>query len=669
MTSATHASLSKAFGIKDGEDSVITKLSELQQIFNVSSDELFVEWESFNVTKVQDNLELNLENLERFHEHMQSNLVNTASNATPSLKKIKDFNGRMKPVIRSTNGLTDSSPLSANPVTPKLKRKNQNDDFSMFKTPRMDLASSPGDYATANNTFQNSTAPSPSPTSAKTSGASHTVIETLNPNVEEAAGVNDSEKKAFTLLYNFDPSKYKFRTMSMKLLESADVLDDQIDTMTRLFLETGKENVNFGNPCVSSQFEMHCCGRIVPDSPLYDKELNQNLNSTSLFLETSRLGGIGQRIPLDLTNVSDYSLFPGQIAVLKGRNPTGSSFVVQEICSLPSLGSHVSSKQELEQYQEQVGEGGLKILIASGPYSNAHTLDFTKMNKLVERINTVSKPHVVLLFGPFIDINHNAVAQGDIELKNEKHQPQDYNDLFQKTISQCLKKVDPKIQVILIPSLQDACIKHCSYPQDSFDRKKLGLPKNVRVIPNPSTFSLNETMIACSNLDIFKDLREVFSLGPSATLPSNRFERIAGHVFDQRRFYPVFPGSIKKTNKDNNEGLYTGLMGEQLATTMVGGSSLEVPYMGLAELGDTLPDLLIAPSELKFFAKVIRGVIVINPGNFIRPHNDPNKEEGTYVTVSIGRPEVNEEDKVPNHDDLYYNHVYRRSRVDIMRNS
>ena len=60
---------------------------------------------------------------------------------------------------------------------------------------------------------------------------------------------------------------------------------------------------------------------------------------------------------------------------------------------------------------------------------------------------------------------------------------------------------------------------------------------------------------------------------------------------------------------------------------------------------------------------------MINPGNFIRPHNDPNKEEGTYVTVSIGRPEVNEEDKVPNHDDLYYNHVYRRSRVDIMRNS
>lgn len=652
------ASLCSAFGISD-QDVVVPKLCELQQLFKVSSDELFVEWESFNVTKVQDNLELNLENLERFHEYMQSNLVSSAS--TPSLKKSSDFSGRMRPVIRSTNGLS-SSPQAV-PATPRLKRQNH-ETGSATKTPRLDMASSPGDYATANNTFENATSQS-SPSAAKVVPA-HSVLETLNPSIEESAGVQ-GDAKAFTLSYNFDPAKYKFRTMSMKLLESADVLDEQIDSMTRLFLESGKENVNFGNPCVSSQFELHCCGRIVPDSPLYDKEACQTLNATSLYLETSRLGGIGQRISLDLSHIGEYSLFPGQIAVLKGRNPTGSSFIVQEVCALPTLGSHVSTGQELEQFQQLVGDNGLKMVITSGPYTSAHKLDYAKLDNLVERINNTSKPHVVLMFGPFLDINHSAVARGEIELANEKHQPRDYNELFSKTVSQSLKNVDSNIQVILVPSLQDACIKHCSYPQDSFDRKKLGLPKNIRVIPNPSTFSVNETMVACSNLDVFKDLREVFS--PGETLPSNRFERIAGHIFDQRRFYPVFPGSINRTTKDNNTSLYSGLMGDQLATTLVGGSSLEVPYMGLAELGDTLPDILVAPSELKFFAKVIRGVIVINPGSFVRPNNDPRKEEGTYVTVSIAKPEINDDDKVPNNEDLYYNHVYRRSRVDIMKSA
>ena len=187
--------------------------------------------------------------------------------------------------------------------------------------------------------------------------------------------------------------------MQMKLLESADVLDDQIDRMISLYQDQNKTaDLQFGNPCMSTQSDILCCGRIVPDNPLYDKEI---LNSTSLFLETSRISGIGQRIPLDLSNLSNYSFFPGQIVVLKGKNPSGKSFIVEQNMPLPQLGAPVTSSEELKEFQTLQNNQGLKVLIASGPFSNLNKLNYDKLDKLVDLINTKILPQVVILNGPF----------------------------------------------------------------------------------------------------------------------------------------------------------------------------------------------------------------------------------------------------------------------------
>ena len=204
-------------------------------------------------------------------------------------------------------------------------------------------------------------------------------------------------------------------------------------------------------------------------------------------------------------------------------------------------------------------------------------------------------------------------------------------------------------------------------PQDSFDRKKLGLPKILKVFPNPSGFSINEVLIGNSNLDIFKDLRDIYK-EDTAIISNNRFERIVKHIFEQRRYYPIFPGSIKTEPKQKCTDLLNGAQGEYLDGIAVGGSSLETPYLGLSELGDSLPDVLILPSELKYFAKVIQGVIVINPGIFIKPSKDPNREEGSYAVVNIQPPNFDAEDNIEAIDDtntLYYHNVNKRSRVDI----
>lgn len=640
--------LVKAFGA-DLTDDILSKLQTIIQIFNVDSNELFLSWESFNVNQVQENLTLDLVNLDKFQEYLQTAI------ATPAKIRKELQSGSLKRRAISTPIL--SSP-TAGPRTPHLKRKKIESNLT---------TSSPGAYETAQSSFKTS-----SPIKRDTrilDDESNTVIETLNPQIDECAGYVELDQdsstaiKPFKLATNFDASKYNFRTMSMKLLESADVLDDQIDSFAQLYLEHDK-NAQIGNPCLSSQFDIVCAGRIVPDSPTYDKLNNYTLNKTSLFLETSRMGGIGQRIPLDLNQLKGYSLFPGQIVILKGKNPTGRSFLVAEVLQIPDLPAPVSSEAELEQYKDLCSaSGGIKVAVALGPFSNPQTLNYDKFSQFIDHINTEIKPHVVVLNGPFVDISNATVQSGDIEIPGEL-QPRNLDEVFKKLITPILSRINPRIQVILIPALTDCIVKHCSYPQDSFDRKKFGLPKNIKVLPNPSSFSINEALFGYSNLDIFKDLKDVYQ--DDEAILNNRFERVANHILEQRRYYPYIPGSIKRNvvhNIEETNRLYDGVMGEEIIDTSIGGASLEIPYLGLTELGASLPDILVCPSELKAFAKVVKGVVTVNPGYFIRGV----KENGNYAVLSIDAPDVSNNVEAVENLDLFYHSVYKRARVDLFR--
>lgn len=640
----------KKFGILD--DEALAKIVSLQSVFQLSNEDVYIKWESFVVTHENGDLDVSVENVSKFQLYLQDSLAQSLKKKTPAAKKVRDLAGSKR--IASNFSSSPSMRVSS---TPSLKRRKPD------TVPSSEPDSSPlKKHALLS-----------SPRKGAASADSNTVLECLNPNVDVSEFAESVELAA-----NFDPQKYKFRTMAMKLLESADVLDEQIDTFAEKFLEQLKSSdLQLGNPCMSSQFDIVCCGRIVPDSPFYDSMIFQNLNDKSLFLETSRLGGIGQRIPLDLSNLKEYSFFPGQIVGLKGRNPTGRTFVAHEVMSLPMLGPSASPLSELENHGQD-GKG-VKVFIAAGPYSNQNSLNYSKFEELVAHINDNVKPQVAILLGPFLDITNKAVELGDIELPNlaVNQQPKNLEELFKLSVVPLLKKIDSQIQVILIPSLKDSINTHTSYPQAGFDRKKLGLPKNFKCFPNPSTFSVNEAMFGVSNADIFKDLKDIYKsdVGPdSSKLFSNRFERIVDHVFQQRRFYPMFPGSVKRAPLSKEELdsliiLHDGVMAEDLAETEVGGSSLELPYLGLTELGDALPDVFIAPSELRYLAKVVNGVVVINPGQLIRPSKDATKEDGSYVVLNIRAPNASEDDNIEQvgNSELYYHNIDKRSRVEIYK--
>ncbi|GMF00931.1 unnamed protein product [[Candida] boidinii] len=76
-----------------------------------------------------------------------------------------------------------------------------------------------------------------------------------NGNTDESSSSLEIPKVKITA--NFNPAKYKFRTMNQKLLEAADVLDEQIDNITKVILEHHKLDINdFFNPCLASSSEI-----------------------------------------------------------------------------------------------------------------------------------------------------------------------------------------------------------------------------------------------------------------------------------------------------------------------------------------------------------------------------------------------------------------------------
>ncbi|KAG7848881.1 hypothetical protein KL941_001699 [Ogataea angusta] len=593
------------FNLKPEDSEVGSRCEELMAIFGLSAEDLFVQWETYvmNASAADDPLQLNIENLGRLQEHLQKKLVKSQQKTPLSAVK--------RPMMRTPN-------INLIPSTPSAKKRRTD-------TTRSTDASFAG------------VGSSPLRSSPTRSAVSGEIIETLNGHLNVLPGSGIRPK----LLANFNPQKYKFRTMNQKLLEVADYLDEQIDSMAKVVLEHYKfDSEEFGNPNIQSQNEILTVGRIVPDSP--STASDADLNANSLFLETSRLGGIGQRIKLDLSSLHNYSFFPGQIVCFRGQNLTGEFFKVTEMYQIPFLESPVSSAEELQSYE--YGAGNMKVVFTAGPYTPQRELNYSILADFVEKLNNEVRPDTVVMFGPFVDVNHAQVADGTLHFDGLEKQPATLDDVFRAVVAPILRKLE--CLVILVPSTKDATTKHAAYPQDSFDRKHLGMPKNVKCFPNPATFQLNEFLIGCSNNDIFKDLKDVAAGDP---LKDSRFDRISSHVIEQRRYYPVFPGGLKQKRslKEDEQSLH------------ISGADLHVSYMGLAEFNTSLPDILVIPSELKAFSKIVQNVLVVNPGTFMRQNS-----AGSYCEVNVKAPKLDELEKA---GDLYLHTVWKRARVDVRR--
>lgn len=408
------------------------------------------------------------------------------------------------------------------------------------------------------------------------------VIESINDHLPQAvAPIAPYAEARIRPVSNTDVKKFGYKPMAMRLSDSSEILDERIDEFTALIQKHHNlDDGAFGNAAAQSTNEIVAVGRIASDT------LEGKLNAASIVFETSRRMGAGLRVTLKIDQLQKHSFFPGQIVAVRGTNASGQYFAVTEVLEIPKLPMPISTPAEVDAINTRLGVEGdestssqpLSVIFASGPFTADDNLDFEPLQALCQRAADEAADAMILT-GPFLDIEHPLIASGDFDLPDLKNvSAETMTTLFRLWISSHLERLchaNPSINIFLVPSTRDALSKHVSWPQEQLPRSKLGLPSQVKMLPNPCFVSLNEIVFAISSQDVLYELsREQVSHGK---FDEDLLTRLPELVVQQRHFFPLFPAM----KRDGGMG-----------------ACLDIGYLKLAEWLTVRPDVLVLPSML-----------------------------------------------------------------------
>ncbi|XP_034399416.1 DNA polymerase alpha subunit B [Cyclopterus lumpus] len=316
---------------------------------------------------------------------------------------------------------------------------------------------------------------------------------------------------------------------------------------------------------------------------------NGKLNAHSVLLEAGPEQG-GQLVPVDLSELKEYSLFPGQVVALEGMNTTGKKLMASKLCEGVPLPFY-SSEVRMEMDEEPVN-----ILVACGPYAPSDSLTF---DPLLDLINVIVKDHpdVCLLLGPFVDSKHEQIEKAQV------------TETFEDIFSRCIKSIvdgtkSVGCHLVFVPSQRDIH-HHFIYPQPPFTLPSLSKDQAQRVtlVPDPCTLLIDGVTLGLTSTDIlFHMSAEEISCGTG----SDRFSRILKHMLTQRSYYPLYP-PVEEVNMDYEK------------------------FQSFAQMPLT-PDVLVIPSELRYFVKDVVGCVCVNPGRLTK-----GQVGGTYGRLLIQR--------------------------------
>lgn len=584
---------------------VLNELQHVARLHSLSAQEMFYKWESYVIKMGTENIKLDFKTVRDFKKDLEDALeresrakghvVQSAGKKTAATPRA----GGGGDVFGMIDGMASATPGA------KMKRKTNDFATPASKSVKNGAQSSPADAKTP-------AAPGQGVAFEDRQNAGQ-IVESLNSQLPAAEVPAEAPTEArVKLKANTELPKFAYKPMAMKLSESSEILDDRIDMFTDLVQSHHQlPDSAFGNPAAQSTAEIVAVGRIACDSP------NGKLNAASVVLETSRRMGAGMRVPLKIEG-QGYDFFPGKIVAVRGTNVSGEYFSVSEMLPMPSLPVAASTPAAFDIHNDRLTSANgetraLSILAASGPYTPDTDLSFLAFYTLLEKAK-LSLADVLILTGPFLDLEHPLVASGDFEPylpSDAKIQPDraTIQDVFRALIAQPLARLAaalPTITIILVPSIRDAISKHVSWPQDRFPKAPLGLPKQVQVVTNPITLSINEMIVGISSQDVLSELRRenVHQGGKGAQFGDDLLARLANAVIEQRHYFPLFPpvgrDSLPRPSAVPGEQVDGGA--EELRMPV--GASLDLGYYKLGEWLNVRPDILILPSALNPFAKV-----------------------------------------------------------------
>ncbi|KAI0597997.1 DNA polymerase subunit alpha B [Biscogniauxia sp. FL1348] len=670
MAEADIQELNERFGSGDKElqPDVVSELQSIMRMHSLSAQDLYYKWESYCIKMDMGETKPSVESLRSLKQHIQDALERNNRSHQVHIKTEKRPGATPRAMVKSggdvfgmLDGLVPNTPGGGKLSKSATKKRNQLETPSVSRVKGSVPGSSPDNKSPMRVDNQLESMNAVPITSFHDRHNPGEVIEVLNDQLKPAepptAPYAESRIK---LTAASDQKKLAYKTLAMKSSEASEILDDRIDEFLALVRDHHKLDENeFGSAASQSVTEIVAVGRIASDSA------EGKLNAASLVLETSRRTGAGRRIPLNVQKLNGrYSFFPGQIVAFKGINSSGHEFSVHEVLEIPLLDNAASTPEAIEAHRERLRGGPdamdsdnepapLNIILGSGPYTTDDNLDFEALHAICSQAAD-TYADVLILTGPFIDADHPLIATGDFDLPEGAAVDPDkasMSTVFKYMISAPLNQLvasNPTITILLVPSVRDVIDKHVCWPQEPFSRKDLGLSKAAKVIGNPMTFAINETLIGISSQDILWDLHHEELVGGKPSDPV-LMSRISKYLIEQRHYFPIFPpvDRRKLPKVGTTEGLPVG-------------AALDTSYLRLGEMVNVRPDVIVAPSALPPFAKVVESVLVVNPGYLSK-----RRGAGTYARMTIYPPKLTDEERVSNA--VVGHNVFQRTRVEITR--
>lgn len=314
------------------------------------------------------------------------------------------------------------------------------------------------------------------------------------------------------------------------------------------------------------------------------------LNPQAVHFESSLSICNGQNVRLDLQLLSQYAVFPGQIAAFRGYNDVGDVFKCTE--HIHGIMAEFSPKQVARQ-------GSLQLVIAAGPFATADN-NFDSFRDFMKYVKE-SEPDVCILLGPFLNTKPPITPDGIEEFS--------FNTIF----TDCIKVIDNvmkslKTQVVIVSSQREPG-HHNIYPTPPYTimkgllrRYKLSIHSqihnNIIFVPDPCLLDIDGVIIGVTTNDtIFQLAREEMAFGYNV----DRIIRLISHLINQRSFYPLYPAPLKLNMA------WSKLMATEMKCT---------------------PHVLILPSELAHYIKDVQGCCCINP-------KFKGKGAGTFARMEI----------------------------------
>ncbi|XP_023566572.1 DNA polymerase alpha subunit B isoform X3 [Octodon degus] len=308
-----------------------------------------------------------------------------------------------------------------------------------------------------------------------------------------------------------EPLISSYKSMFQKLTDIREVLTYKIEELGSKLKEHYKIEA-FTPLLVPAQEPVTLLGQIGCDS-------NGKLNSKSVILEGDQEHSSGARVPVDLSELKEYSLFPGQVVIMEGINTTGRKLVATKLYEgVP-----------LPFYQPTEEDGDFErtmVLVACGPFTTSDSITYDPLLDLISIINH-DQPDVCILFGPFLDAKHEQVENCLLTSPFEDVFKQCLRTIIEGTRSSCS-------HLVFVPSLRD--VHHESvYPQPPFNYPDLSREdkKRVQLVSEPCSLAINGVIFGLTSTDL------LFHMGAeeicSSSGISDRFSRILKHILTQRR--------------------------------------------------------------------------------------------------------------------------------------